>query len=562
MSLAAQIIDQQVSGIGARLADTLTNELRIGPDDTGKRRAISFLFLVAKTMFELNDDEVIEGIVDGSGDYGIDALYFEPPDQGEIKIALIQGKYREDLAGTSAFPENAVIKMIDAIGALFDPEQSLEVNERLRKRIEDIRSFVAGGEIPRIAAIAANNGARWTRQAQQRIDNTGKEFGNQVDWRHVGSEDLLTMLQAQKPIDAELQLVGQASVETFDFRRVLIGRMSVSELARLTGEYGNRLFERNIRRYLGLAGNRVNEAVAETLRTSDQRPNFYFYNNGITITCAQFRHNALQKENWRVQISSLQIVNGGQTARTVQEVVEKIKQQAPEIGVAEVLVRIYELQQDDSDFIEKITFATNSQNPVELRDLRANEPRQKALGKSISNLGYAYRAKREDRPVSPNEFTSAVIAEAVLAIWRHRPHQARFRRRGHFGALYDTIFTADLNGAQAIIAALLHRHAENRRKRPPDGAPDFLAYGSRFIAMLMGQYLLEEMGMTVEQIDHRNFARVRKLVEEKSSDYLSRAEEEIAGALDRLFNGRERTLQRLSATFRRADLVQTLMEKE
>ena len=554
MSLATQIIDQQVSGIADRLEQAFAEELRIGPDQ-GKRRTVAFLLLVAKTMFELDEEETLDGIVDGGDDYGIDALYHESPDQGEIKIALIQGKYRADLRGEAAFPENAVIKMIDAIGALFDPERVVTVNERLRERIEEIRSFVAEGAIPRVTAIAANNGSRWTQPAQQRIDDAAREFGGQVDWRHVGPDDLFAMLQAQKPIDVELQLAGQALVETFDFRRVLLGRMSVAELARLAGEYGNRLFERNIRRYLGLAGNRVNEAVAHTLHESAQRPNFYFYNNGITITCSQFRHNALQKENWRVQVSGLQIVNGGQTARTVQQVAGEI---GPEIEGAEVLVRIYELQHDDSALVEAITFATNSQNPVELRDLKANDLRQKALGESVLGLGYAYRAKRDDRTASSDEFTSAVIAESVLAVWRRRPHQARFQRREHFGALYDTIFTADLNGAQAVIAALLYRQAENRRKRPPEEAPDFLAYGSRFIAMLMGQYLLEEMEIPLEGLDHRNFDQARDLIEQRSADYLSRAEQEISDALDPLFTGRGRTLQRLSATFRRADLVEML----
>lgn len=159
-----------------------------------------------------------------------------------------------------------------------------------------------------------------------------------------------------------------------------------------------------------------------------------------------------------------------------------------------------------------------------------------------------------------NEFTSAVVAEAVLAIWRHRPHQARFRSREHFGALYSTIFTADLNGAQAVIAALLHRHAENHRKRPPDDAPDFLSYASRFMAMLMGRYLLEDMEVTLDELDHRSFGRARDLVERRSDDYLSRAKTQIGAALGPLFAARERTLQRLSATFRRADLVDTLLD--
>ncbi len=556
MSLATQIIDQQVSGIVERQSDAFTNELRLDADEP-RRRSIAFLFFVAKTAFDITDEQALEGIVDGAADFGIDALYFEPPDDGELHVTLVQGKYKRALDGSSAFPENGIEKMIGAIGALFDPALPVQLNRRLDERVEEVRSFVKDGAIPRVTAVATSNGKRWTEQAQQRIDNARRDFGEQVEWRYIGSTELLGLLQARERIGADLHLTGSATVETFDFRRTLTGRMSVSELARLTDEYDNRLFEKNIRRYLGLAGNRVNEAVASTLRDRDQRSNFYFYNNGVTITCSQFSHNALQSKDWVVKVSDLQIVNGGQTARTVQQVAKEV---GTEIGEAEVLVRIYELPQKDAELVEAITFATNSQNPVDLRDLKANAPGQKALAQSISGLGYTYRAKREERQVMPDEFTSAVIAEAVLAIWRDRPHQARFRGREHFGALYREIFTDDLNGAQAIIAALLHRHAENHRKRPPDDAPDFLSYGSRFMAMLMGRYLLHEMRITLNQLDHRNFGEARDLVERRSEDFLTRAQTHIGDALDPLFKGRERTLQRLSATFRRVDLVDTLLD--
>lgn len=555
-SLAAQIIDQQVSGLVEKHADAFAGELRPGRDEH-RKRAIAFLFLVARTAFDLGDDDALDGIVDGGDDFGIDALYFEPPDDGELSVTVVQGKYKQDLGGDSAFPETGVAGLIDAIGALFDPARPVRLNRRLNERIEDVRSFVKDGAIPRVTAVAANNGARWTAQAQQRIDNAAGDFGEQVEWRHLGAAGILDLLQARRPIHAELRLTGAAVAETFDFRRVLTGRLSAAELARLTDEHGNRLFERNVRRYLGLAGNRVNEAVASTLREPEQRPNFYFYNNGVTITCSQFRHNALQRENWSVQVSDLQIVNGGQTARTVQRVAKEI---GSVIGEAEVLVRVYELPRDDTELVEAITFATNSQNPVDLRDLKANDPRQRALERSIAELGYTYRAKREDRTLSADEFTSAVVAEAVLAVWRHRPHQARFRSREHFGALYKTIFTPDLNGAQAVVAALLHRYAENHRKRPPEDAPDFLAYGSRFLAMLMGRYLLNEMGIGLGQLDHRNFGAARDLVQRRAGDYLARARVQIEDALCPLFRDRERTLQRLSATFRRADLVDTLLD--
>ncbi len=552
MSLAPQIIDQRIVGLVAEKEQFLSVDLKIG-NDSGKRKSAAFTYLVAKSVLGLPDDAVEDGVVDGGNDFGVDALYFDPPADGEILVTVIQSKYKANLEGTSNFPENGIQKMIDAIGALFDPGRQLTLNERLLKRVEEVRSFVAAGEIPRVVAIAANNGVSWVDAAQERIAASG--FGDQVTWRHVGPDELLGLLQAQRPIDTQLQLTGAAVVEPFDFRRVLVGRMAVSELARLADTFGDRLLERNIRRYLGLSGNRVNEAIAQTLEQEDQRPNFYFYNNGITITCSQFRHNALQQGNWTVQVNGLQIVNGGQTCRTVQQVTKQLGLSAND---AFVLVRIYELPTNDDDLVSSITYATNSQNPVDLRDLKANDPRQKALADSIQGLGYSYRAKRDERAVVSDEFTSAVVAEAVLAVWRRRPHQARFLSREHFGALYDIIFDGSLNGAQAVTAALLLRLAENRRKRPPSDAPDFLAYGSRFVAMVMGKYLLEDLAIGFDELNHQTFPRAKELIEERADTYLARAEREIAAALGPLFAGRDRTLQRLSATFRRADLVETL----
>ena len=556
-SLAAQIIDQQVSGIVEKHADLLAGELRLGSDGH-KLRSAAFVFLLARTAFDLADREAFDGIVDGANDFGVDALYFDSPDGGELPVVLIQGKYRTSLSGHAAFPENGIAQMIDAIDVLFDPERPVTLNRRLNERVEEIRSLVKEGAIPRVTAVAANNGdgARWTAQAQQHIDNAPEDYREQVAWRYVGAKELLALLQARKPIDAELRFVGQATVETFAFRRVLTGRMSVSELARLSDQYDNYLFERNVRRYLGLAGNRVNEAIAATLRSPNERPNFYFYNNGVTIVCSKFRHNALRRENWSVHVEGLQIVNGGQTARTVQRIASEV---GPDIEAAEVLVRIYELENGDDALVEAITFATNSQNPVILRDLRANDRRQQDLAASIAGLGYQYRIKREDRAVAADEITSAAVADAVLAVWRHRPHQARFSGRQHFGALYDTIFTKDLNGAQAVTAALLLRTAESRRRNAPDDAPDFLAYGSRFTAMLMGRWLLEDMGIALDGLNHRNFEQARQLIDQRGDHYLSRAERLIDETLGLLLGSRPRTLQRLSATFRRADLVDLLL---
>lgn len=144
-------------GLLAELDEPFTNELKLGTDHN-KRKSAAFVYLAAKTLLNLTDEDTLDGVVDGGNDFGIDALYFSPPADGEIPITIIQGKYKQALDGDANFPENGIAKLIDAIGALFDPARRLALNPRLLKRIEDIRSFVAGGAIPRVTAIAANNG--------------------------------------------------------------------------------------------------------------------------------------------------------------------------------------------------------------------------------------------------------------------------------------------------------------------------------------------------------------------------------------------------------------------
>ena len=102
---------------------------------------------------------------------------------------------------------------------------------------------------------------------------------------------------------------------------------------------------------------------------------------------------------------------------------------------------------------------------MDLRDLRSNDEIQKQLEIGMADLGYTYKRQREEGGGSSNVITSSITAESVLAIWRERPHQAKFRRKEHFGKLYEEIFQ-NLNAAQSLLAVLIFRAVENERKRP------------------------------------------------------------------------------------------------
>jgi hypothetical protein len=365
-------------------------------------------------------------------------------------------------------------------------------------------------------------------------------------------------------VDASVTLSGRAIVEDMNYLRVLVGRVSVHEIQRLFNEHGDRLLERNIRRYLGLRTNRVNSAIHATLLDPGKSENFYFYNNGITVACDKFDYNAFQNSDYKVQLKNMQVINGGQTCKTIQET---LSAQLPGTvsESAYVMIRIYQLAENHKDFINEITYATNSQNPVDLRDLHSNDEVQRALELGIQELdfekeNFVYKRQREEGGSGPYVITSSIVAEAVLAIWRQCPHQARFLRREHFGKLYNDIF-GDLNAAQAVLAVLIFRSVENVRKRPSlENPPAFLPYASHYLSMQVGKHLLDEAGINdVRDLTHRNFANVlSKLHTDFQARYLQQAIDDISAALKATYGNREISLQQLSATFRRGDLLESL----
>lgn len=174
-----------------------------------------------------------------------------------------------------------------------------------------------------------------------------------------------------------------------------------------------------------------------------------------------------------------------------------------------VLVRLYQLPSENEDLVRQITYATNSQNPVDLRDLKANDIILRQLEMDIHKLGFTYRRKRTDSPLIPTDISSGTAAEAILAVWRKKPHQAKYFIREHFGRLSDQIFRDGINGAQTILAALIYRIPEAKRRKLTDQDPPFLRYTSAFIVMQMGECFLRDMGCPVHSLTHQNFSRAK-----------------------------------------------------
>ena len=550
----------QTTNINASIVDLrVTGMVEEHPEwfpwpDENRRKSAAFVVLCMSTTLDLPLEDCIELLTDGGNDAGVDGLYIGDVEEGDFVVTIFQGKYRvRDLRGTANFPENDVRSVLRTLEVLFDPYRQIALNERIAPLIADIRSLILDGYIPTVRLVLCNNGARWTEQAEIWVRQAREEYGEQVEVLHFNHDTIVRSLQRGPHVDTDLTLSGGIVTEDLNFSRVLIGRISVHEVHRIFQEHGDQLLERNVRRFLGRA-NRTNTEIRDTLLDPHRSPNFYVYNNGITVICNRFDYNALQQSDHRVRLQNLQVVNGGQTCKTIHQTLRENPACAEN---SSVLIRIYQLPDESGEVVHDITRATNSQSPVDLRDLRSNDELERALALGMEQLGYTYKRHRDDAGVAADTVTSGLVAETVLAVWRERPHQAKFRRREHFGKLYDTIFR-DLNAAQALLATHIFRMVERRRREGMEAPPDFLPYASHHLAMVIGRELRAEPQVEVGAVSHRNFATLKEALENDGDRYYSLAIESLEDALRAYYGGRQISLQQLAGTFRSGGFLEML----
>ena len=531
MSLNVNIVHQRVESIVETYGE------RLGRGDENRMRTLAFTALVVATALDVPLEDSFDYLTDAGNDGGIDAISIGSAQGGEFVVTLVQTKYKQRMDGNAEFPANEISKLLNTLRGLFDPDATLELHPALRPRIEEIRALIRDGQIPVVHVILANNGRRWGADGDRLIKASGLTE-DQVHWDHINHDVLVRMLRAPKEVSDEVHLEGQAIVESFDFCRVLVGKIPVADLARLFDKHGDALLDRNVRRYLGLRNNRVNRDIANTLRDPEERQRFYFYNNGITVTCSKFRHNALQAGNFQVKLEDLQVVNGGQTCHTIRRTVRELPDE--DFSTTYVMLRIYELDDDQRELVRQITYATNSQNPVDLRDLRANDELQRNLELGLKQLGYNYVRQRGDGGGSKS-ITPAQAAEAVLAVWRKKPHLARNGPEALFGTYYNEIFTESLTPRGVVAAVEILRKVRTTIRTEPGSWPRFAPYASHYLAMLVAQSIGVESWPVSE--DEFSLAFKRAM-------YRCRIALAVVG-----IDERASTLQRLSGAFRRGDLA-------
>ena len=296
------------------------------------------------------------------------------------------------------------------------------------------------------------------------------------------------------------------------------GTISAAAIGKWYDDYGNRLFNKNIRYYKGSTS--VNEGIKTVLK--EEPENFFYYNNGIKILCKKITRKILHgasREMGLFVLEGVSLVNGAQTTGTIGAVYSE----TPEVlDSANVLIQMIELGETNETKATQITKLSNTQNRIDGKDFAALDPNQERLRMELSfaDIQYLYKSGASiDDLQYQITLDEAIISQACVTDDLSIVALAK----GNVGALteniektpYKLLFNGGTNsfclynGVQvlrAVDAMIKQREqsAEGRKRL-------VLVHGNRFILHLILNIIKTVEGFDTQYLELRD---IEKMVEE------------------------------------------------
>lgn len=156
------------------------------------------------------------------------------------------------------------------------------------------------------------------------------------------------------------------------------------------GDFGYQIFEPNVRAHIRKS--RVNDSIIDTLEHPSRHKEFRFLNNGITMTCKHFENPKENLPAFRVHQPG--IVNGLQTVVAMHQAYLDMPQRDKESLKKNCYVLVRLLREKAVDDVNRVVLATNTQNPMQPRNLKSNTEEQILYERLFAKLGWFYERKQ------------------------------------------------------------------------------------------------------------------------------------------------------------------------
>lgn len=347
----------------------------------------SLAVLAVSQLAEVPLEELGQYVTDGSKDGGIDLIYF---DSRESTLYLAQSKWHDD--GHGSIELGDALKFVDGVRKVLDNDLG-QLNERINARKADIERAVYDANA-KFVLVVAHTGQ------EPLSEEVAATFSSYVTSQNDTSELMFHRVFAQAelhravsaglagaPISLEVQMAGWGQVREPHF--AIYGQVCATDVATWMQTHGNRLFDKNLRQFLG--GSTVNQDLVATLI---ERPiDFWYFNNGITAVATDVAKKPIggnSTESGTFECHGFSVVNGAQTVGSIHAAAI----QSPEsVARAMVPVRIISSAKSHTGFSSEVTRCTNTQNAIEKRDFVALDPEQERIRQElhIEGVEYAYK---------------------------------------------------------------------------------------------------------------------------------------------------------------------------
>lgn len=402
------------------------------------------LFVTEQVMkdLELSYDEIEEGIVDNGGDGGIDSIYtFVNQELVQRDSALIDAKRNAIIdvfilqsKNVNSFGETSIEKCNSSAIDIFDLNKTIDslrpvYNSDLLANVEVFRKqylhLASKFPILRFHYYYVTKGAEIhpnvERKVQLLVDSIKGHFDKaEVNFKFITAKKLID-LSRKEQLRSKDVVLNDNPISTQDGGYIAI--VPIKNYFDFITDDANALiryfFDANIRDYQVNVD--VNKEIRQTLISQNPDEDFWWLNNGVTITAidATFASKKLH-------IEDPQIVNGLQTSFEIHKYFTENRIDNEERNV---LLRVIKVQDEKSRL--NVIKATNSQTNIPPASLRATDPIHRDIEDFLLSKGFFYDRrknyhKNQGKPI--NKIVSIpFLAQVITGIYNQKPDYARAR---------------------------------------------------------------------------------------------------------------------------------------
>ena len=386
--------------------------------------------------------DIKTGFTDGTGDGGIDFIYTD-----DEVMYLIQGKSSENL--TIEDISNVFYKIKNTVEN-FENESYAQYSKKLKSIYKNAYDGLDNDK--NIEFVLFTN-TKLNESILKKIDElkNKKEFSSFdiiiYDKEDINRHEVISYsdrdLVEEDAIKIFLNNGNKNDMLAYGENGIIVNVKATSIKSLYEKHSENGLFSYNLREHV--ADKSVDEGIEQTIK--NDKDNFWFYNNGITIGCEDFR-----KDGDKIKLYNFSIINGAQTTTKLGK--SKLIDGKHDFSLVCKIVKSDLISEETKNFISKISEASNSQKPIKLRDLKSNDLQQLKLERGAASNKYplAIEIKRGVKAKNYNKVrekwqrvTNEYIGQLILSCILQKPGLARNSKNTIFSSkkLYTQVFVRD-----------------------------------------------------------------------------------------------------------------------